>query len=88
MSYDLKKIVLWSRTYHEYVKYFSLTKIELRKNILSCADGATSFNFEATKLGSAITPYDPIYHLSADEILERINKDCRYLYPLIKNHFL
>jgi len=49
MNFTLKNIIPWGRAYEEYIKMFSLTKDDLNKNILGCADGPANFNSIMTK---------------------------------------
>jgi len=79
MSFTLEKVVLWGRSFDEYVAMFSLTEHDLTKKILGCGDGPASFNSELTEQGGSVKSVDPIYQFSAKEIEERI----RATYPMV-----
>lgn len=87
MPLYLDNIVLWSRSFDEYAKFFMLNE-QCHKNlkILACADGASSFNLEATELGYDVTSNDPIYHLDLEQINELIGQSCSKIYPLVKEN--
>lgn len=51
---------------------FALTTGGLMGKILDCAAGPSSFNAELTAKGYEVTSCDPIYSLTAEEILTRI----------------
>jgi hypothetical protein len=70
--FTLDKIVPWGRSFDEYRRMFSLTDSDLAGRILGCADGPASFNAEATRLGTRVVSFDPIYALSSSDIAERI----------------
>ncbi len=61
MAFALEKIILWGRSYEEYVAMFSLTGVDLRRRILSCGDGPAGFNADLTKRGGYAISVDPIY---------------------------
>jgi len=72
MSFNLKKVVPWGRSYDEYVAMFALSEKCLKKYILGCGDGPASFNSLLTKAGGKVTSIDPIYQFGVDEIRSRI----------------
>ncbi len=74
MSFQLKEIVPWGRSFQEYVAMFALSEEDLGKRILGCADGPASFNVELTKQGGAVVSIDPLYALSMDAISRRIDE--------------
>lgn len=97
MALKYESIVPWGRSYDEYVEMFSLTKADLDRSILCCADGPAGFNSIMAKNGSKIISVDPLYHFSGKEIEKRIadtyqdvinrtgqNKD-KFLWTKIKN---
>jgi hypothetical protein len=51
---------------------FALTRADLTKAILGCADGPASFNADATRRGSRVVSCDPIYKFTELEIRQRI----------------
>ena len=71
---ELKNIVPWGRSLEEYKEIFSLTEIELKKNILGCGDGPASFNAEFSAQGGTMVSVDPIYHFNAEQIQNRISE--------------
>ena len=73
MSFTLGNVVLWGRSFEEYVSMFSLTESDLKKKILGCGDGPASFNSELTMQGGGVTSVDPIYQFSAEEIEKRVD---------------
>lgn len=86
MPLQLNEVFIWCRSYSEYVKIFALNTDDFAKSILSCADGASSFNMEASSLGYDITSYDPIYKHAAKEIKSQIERSSNHVYPqILKN---
>lgn len=79
----LKDVLIWSRSYDEYVKFFSLTSEDLGNKILSCADGAASFNSVATEHGASVVSCDPLYSNSVSVIKEKIDSSCDVIFPKI-----
>ncbi len=51
---------------------FALSDDDLKTRILGCADGPAGFNAEATRRGSRVISFDPLYEFSAEQIRERI----------------
>ena len=74
MAFTLETVVPWGRSYEEYVSMFTLTELDLQKNILGCGDGPASFNAQMNKAGRVVTSIDPIYQFSTDEIKARIDE--------------
>ena len=72
MSFTLGNIVLWGRSYDEYLRMFALTEDDLCSKILGCGDGPASFNAELSQRGGRIISIDPIYVFNADQIKSRI----------------
>ena len=72
MTVIYEKIVPWGRNFEEYKNMFSLTKEDLKKNILGCGDGPASFNAEGKERGYKIISIDPIYCFTKEEIKTRI----------------
>jgi hypothetical protein len=70
--FTLDRVVPWGRSFEEYRRMFSLTEADLRLRIAGCADGPASFNAEATRRGTAVVSFDPVYRWDADQIRERI----------------
>lgn len=71
MTIKLEKVVPFGRSLDEYVKMFNLTENDVKKSILTVADGPASFNAEGSKRGYKITSVDPLYVFSSEEINER-----------------
>jgi len=74
MSFELKEIVPWGRSFQEYVDMFALSEEDLGKPILGCGDGPSSFNAELTKRGGTVVSIDPLYAFRADDIRKRIDE--------------
>lgn len=74
MSIRYESIVPWGRSYREYLRMFMLSGDDLHKTILGCGDGPASFNSVMYKNGHRAISIDPIYHFSAAQIWERIDK--------------
>ena len=74
MSFQLKDIVPWGRSFAEYVSMFALSADDLNKRILGCGDGPASFNAELTKRGGTVVSIDPLYAFSVDDIRRRIDE--------------
>jgi hypothetical protein len=72
MSFTLEKVVLWGRSYKEYLSMFSLSSTDLAKRILGCSDGPAGFNAELTRQGGQVVSIDPIYQFSVSEIKNQI----------------
>lgn len=74
MSIQYESIVPWGRSYAEYRRMFMLSEDDSHKTILGCGDGPASFNRVMHKNGHRAISIDPIYHFSAAQIRERIDK--------------
>jgi len=90
MSFSLKNVVPWGRSFDEYVTMFALTTRtsypsdasidttacdkDLAKKIVGCGDGPASFNCTLTKRGGSVVSVDPIYKFTADDIARRITE--------------
>lgn len=70
---ELEEVVLWGRSWDEYVRMFDLAPHDLCGRILDCAGGPASFNAEATSRGHAAVSCDPIYRFTAEDIRARID---------------
>src|SRR5438270_7302688 len=75
VTFEVKEIIPWGRTFEEYSLIFALTQQDLAGRILGCGDGPASFSAEATVRGHAVTSCDPVYDLPAAEIERRV-RDC------------
>lgn len=73
MSFTLEKVVPWGRSFEEYVAMFSLSTADLKKKILGCGDGPSSFNAILTAQGGSVVSVDPIYMFSVAQIRKRID---------------
>ena len=73
MTFRLRNIVPWGRSFDEYVSMFALTDDDLKSRILGCGDGPASFNSVLTRRHGHIVSCDPIYRFSAEEIRSRIS---------------
>ncbi|MBM7070586.1 SAM-dependent methyltransferase [Shewanella sp. 202IG2-18] len=85
MPFVLEHVLIWSRSFDEYQRMFSLKKEDLSKKILGCADGASSFNVTAKSQGLDVTSCDPLYRLQPDAIGEKVSTSCELIYPKILN---
>ena len=68
---QLDRVVPFGRSLDEYIHMFALSETDLKKSILSVADGPASFNAEGTAKGYKIQSCDPLYVFGADEIRDR-----------------
>jgi hypothetical protein len=74
MTFQLKHVVPWGRSFEEYVAMFALSEEDLRGPLLSCADGPSSFNCELTRRGGTVVSIDPLYDYESDQIKKRIQE--------------
>ena len=74
MSFTLKNVVPWGRSFAEYVAMFALSGDDLRKRILGCGDGPASFNALLTRQGGSVLSVDPLYRFSVEDIRRRIRE--------------
>ncbi|MEW5803278.1 MAG: SAM-dependent methyltransferase [bacterium] len=74
MPFTLDRVVPWGRSFDEYVRMFHLTGNDLRRAILGCADGPSSFNSEMKAAGYKVVSCDPLYQFTAKQIEGRINE--------------
>jgi hypothetical protein len=73
MAFKYEEAVPWGRSFHEYQRMFDLSKEDLDRRILGCADGPASFNAEMFRQGHRVVSCDPLYQLSSDQIKHRID---------------
>ncbi len=74
MAFSYQDVVPWGRSYDEYVAMFSLTRADLARDILGCADGPASFNAELTRRGGTVRSVDPVYRLGPKALARRIDE--------------
>ena len=74
--FTLDQVVPWGRSFDEYRRMFALTEAVLQSRILGCGDGPASFNTEATRGGTAVVSFDPLYRYDVSQIRERIAATC------------
>ena len=74
--FTLDQVVPWGRSFEEYRRMFALTDADLESRILGCADGPASFNTEATRRGTGVVSFDPLYRYDVSQIRERIAATC------------
>ncbi|HDZ61771.1 MAG TPA: SAM-dependent methyltransferase [Nitrospirae bacterium] len=86
MAFTLDKVVLWGRSFEEYVLMFSLSEEDLKKRILGCGDGPASFNSVLAKRGGKVISIDPIYKFSNSEIRQRIDETYEEVLDQIKKN--
>jgi hypothetical protein len=73
MAFKYKEAVPWGRSFDEYQRMFDLSKKDLARKILGCADGPASFNAEMFRQEHRVVSCDPLYEFSADQIKQRID---------------
>lgn len=69
-----RELVLWGRSFDEYIAMFALSEEDLKRRILGVADGPADFNRVATAQGTQVVSIDPIYHLAPEVIDRQIEK--------------
>jgi SAM-dependent methyltransferase len=74
MSFTLKDVVPWGRSFDEYVAMFALSDTDLRGRILGCGDGPASFNASLTRQRGHIVSVDPLYRFAVDDVRRRIDE--------------
>lgn len=74
MSFTLKNVVPWGRSFGEYAEMFALSDADLLKRILGCGDGPASFNALLTRQGGNVLSADPLYRFSTTDIRLRIKE--------------
>ena len=74
MAFKLDSVVPWGRTMDEYREMFLLDEEDMKKKIAGFGDGPACFNAEATRIGTDVTSYDPIYQFSREQIEKRIEE--------------
>ena len=79
MSFELKDVAPWGRSFEEYVSMFALSNDDLHSLILGCGDGPASFNAGLTKRGGHVVSVDPLYRFNTPEIRYLIDES----YPTI-----
>lgn len=82
----LNEVVPWGRTLEEYKLMFSLSEVDLKKQILGCGDGPASFNAEMTELGYSVKSIDPIYQFSAQQIKQRVQETYEQIISQLKQN--
>ncbi len=73
MAMQLDAIVPFGRSMDEYRRLFALSDEDLKKRIVSIADGPASFNAEMTRGGFAVVSVDPLYSYSGADIERRFD---------------
>lgn len=84
MGLKLSNIVPWGRNLNEYRKFFQLENHDMKRSILSCADGPASFNTELYELGGQCISIDPIYGFSKEQIKLRIEETSGTIYKQLQ----
>ena len=85
-DYKLKTIVPWGRNLEEYQQIFSLSEEDLKKKILGCGDGPSSFNAELTALGGDVVSIDPIYQFSKEQLSSRIDEVATEVMSMVRQN--
>ena len=70
---QLTEAVPWGRLASEYINMFALTPLDMKRRILDCAGGPSSFTAELTRQGRKVTSCDPLYQFTLEEIRDRID---------------
>jgi predicted RNase H-like HicB family nuclease len=73
MPIKLSEIIPLGRRADEYIGMFGLSEQDLRRKILDCGGGPSSFNAEMNALGSHVASVDPLYEFSKEEIQAKID---------------
>jgi hypothetical protein len=73
MAFKYEEAVPWGRSFNEYQRMFDLSKEDLGRKILGCADGPANFNAEMFRQGHRVVSCDPLYQFSRDQIKSRID---------------
>ena len=68
MTFTIDKVVPWGRSYIEYTSMFALSERGLKRRILDCGGGPSSFNSLLTEQGGQVITCDPIYGSNSGEI--------------------
>lgn len=74
MSFNLNNVVPWGRSLKEYSGMFRLDEEYLKKRILDCGGGPSSFNAEMSARGGTVVSCDPLYQHTREEIRDRISE--------------
>lgn len=74
MAFQLEQVVPWGRNFDEYSMMFQLDDSYRSKKIASFGDGPASFNCEASKMGYAVSSFDPLYQFSREQLQRRIEE--------------
>lgn len=86
MPYEFQHAPPWGRSLREYEDMFRLNDFPNKQNILGCADGPASFNYEATKLGHHVLSLDPIYTLPAQLIKRQVEEAAESIINTVKKN--
>ena len=78
---ELENVVPWGRSFREYKDIFALTENDLKKHILGCGDGPSSFNAELTAIGGHIISVDPVYQFDKSSLKSRIDQVYNQVIP-------
>jgi hypothetical protein len=73
MRFKLEDAVPWGKNLNEYKRMFNLSESDLKKRIISFADGTSSFNSEMSKNKHEVISLDPIYQYEYMELSLWIN---------------
>jgi len=73
MALQLENIIPFGRSLAEYELMFGLSATDLQKSIIGVGDGTASFNAEMFDRGNSVISIDPLYQLSATEIVQQFD---------------
>lgn len=68
MGFKLEDAVPWGKNLNEYKRMFNFSESDLKKRIISFADGTSSFNSEMSKNNHNVISLDPIYQFEYREL--------------------
>jgi hypothetical protein len=74
MSFTLKDVVPWGRSFDEYVAMFALSEADLQRRILGCGDGPASFNASLNRRSGHVVSVDPLYRFGVEDVRRRIDE--------------
>lgn len=72
MTFILKSVVPWGRSFDEYVAMFNLSDDDLKRSIIGCGDGPAGFNARMHEQGHYVVSCDPLYMYSCNQIEQAI----------------
>lgn len=74
MTFILKSVAAWGRSFDEYTAMFNLTPADLCRSILGCGDGPAGFNGRMHESGHRVISCDPLYQCSRSQVEDAIRR--------------